>query len=150
MHKAIIILAATVSTIAAAPALADDAGIDRDSMVEQSKPRSINAVTPTVKSFNIKYLGMKSTSSFMATTTGRFEQEYRLNVPRNGFEAEPSAGLVGLIVPEEFAFSSNAQDTGLDVALPGQFLSSSTRADFISQSGPVSRDKSSLGVRFGF
>lgn len=150
MHKMIIILTATVSAITAAPALADDAGIDRDSMIEQAKPRSIDAVTPSVNSFNIKNLDMKSTGSFMATMAGSFEQEYRLNSARSGFEAEPSAGLVGLIVPEEFAFSSNSQDTGLDVAIPGQFLSSSTRADFISQSGPVSRDKSSLGVRFGF
>ena len=150
MHKAIIILAATVTAITTVPALADDAGIDRDSMVEQTRPRSIDAVTPTVRSFDIKSLGMKSTKSFMATTAGKLEQEYRLNASRNGFETDPSADLVGLIVPEEFAFRSNAQDTGLDVALPGQFLSSSTRADFISQSGPVSRDKSSLGVRFGF
>lgn len=150
MHKAIIILATTVSTIAAAPALADDAGIDRDSMIEQAKPRSIDAVTPTVRSFNIKNLGMKSTSSFMATMAGNFEQHYRLNVARNRFETEPSADLVGLIVPEEFAFRSNAQDTGVDAALPGRFLSSSARSDFLPQYGQANRDKSSLGVRFGF
>jgi len=150
MHKAIIILAATVSAITAVPALADDAGIDRDSMVEQVKPRPIDAVTPTVRSFNIENLGMESTSSFMATTAGKLEQEYRLNLVRNGFETEPSAGLIGLIVPEEFAFRSNAQDTGVDAALPGRFLSSSTRSDFLSQSGPVNRNKSSLGVKLGF
>lgn len=150
MQKAILILAATVSTLAASPALADDAGIDTDSMVDQMKPASIDAITPSIGNFKIENLGNNPRSDFMATAPAKFEQGYRLTAGQNSFSIEPSAGLVGLVVPEEFAFSSNAQDTGVDSALPGRFVSSSARSDFLSQSGPASRDKSALGVKFGF
>ncbi len=150
MNKAIIIFAATISTITASPVLADDAGMDSASMVELVKPRSIDAVTPAVTSFNIATLGIKSASSFMATEPGRFEQGYRLEVANGGFKNQSAAGLVSLFVPEEFAYRSNAQDTGVDAALPGRFLASSTRSDFISQSGPENRGKTSLGIRLGF
>ncbi|MEP2988416.1 MAG: hypothetical protein ABJN65_15955 [Parasphingorhabdus sp.] len=150
MNKAIIIFAATVSTITASPVLADDAGMDSASMVEQVNPRSIDAVTPVVTSFNIASLGIQSTSGFMATDPKSFEQGYRLKTTNGGFESQPSVGLVSLFVPKEFAYRSNAQDTGVDAALPGRFLASSTRSDFISQSGPENRGKTSLGIRLGF
>lgn len=150
MHKATKLLAATVATLIASPALADDAGIDSTAMIEQVKPQSIDAITPNIGAFSIASLNDPSISDFMATAPKMFEQGYRLTSVDENFANQSSAGFVALLVPEEFAFRSSAQDTGVDAALPGRFLSSSTRSDFLSPSGPVSRNKSSLGVKLGF
>lgn len=150
MHKAITILAASLSTAIATPALADDAGMDSASLTEQAKSLSVGAVTPQIGSFNIRSLNGATTSDFMATAPKMFEHGYRLSSAEDKFENQTSTGFVALLVPEEFAFRSNAQDTGVDASLPGRFLSSSARADFLPKSGPVNRGKSSLGVRFGF
>ena len=150
MHKAITIVAATVSTLTATPAFADDVSIDTDSMVAQAKPRSIDAITPSIGRFNIENLGSNPAGDLMASTPGNFEQGYRLDSDQNSFSIEQSAGLISLFIPAEYAFRSNAQDTGLNTALPGRFVASSTRSDLLSQTGPATRDKSSIGIRFGF
>lgn len=144
------IMAATLAMLVATPALADDAGIDSSDMMEQVKPQAIDAITPAVDGFSIQSLNGGSINDFMATAPVMFEQGYRLSAAEDQYANQESAGIIALFVPEEFAFRSNEQDTGVDASLPGRFLSSSTRSDFLSQNGPANRDKSSLGVRFGF
>ncbi len=119
-------------------------------MVEEVSSKTYDAITPAIGSFDIGSLTGSRNIDFMATMGSRAKTEYRLNLPAQKFEADSDAGLAALIVPEEFAFRSNAQDTGVDAALLGRFLSSSTRSDFLSPSGPANRDKSSLGIRLGF
>lgn len=150
MRKATKILATILAALITTPALADDAGIDSSSMMEQIKPQAIDAITPDVGGFDIQSLNDASTRDFMATAPAMFEQGYRLSAAEDQYANQESIGIAALFVPEEFAFRSNAQDTGVDASLPGRFLSSSTRSDFLSQNGPANRDKSSLGVRFGF
>lgn len=150
MKKSVSLISAIIATVFASPAFADDAAIDVDSMVEEVSPKTYDAITPAIGSFDIGSLNGSRNIDFMATMTGHATPEYRLKLITQNFEADSSAGLAALIVPEEFAFRSNAQDTGVDAALPGRFLSSSTRSDFLSPSGPANRDKSSLGIRLGF
>lgn len=150
MRKAMIIVAASISTMVATPALADDSAMDSAEMVEQALPRSVNAITPAIGNFNIENLDNKSARDFMATSPRSFEHGFRLTTAQSPVESKLSGGLVGLFVPQEFAFGSNAQDTGLDNATPGRYLSASNRSDFLPKSGPAKNDKSSLGIRLGF
>ena len=143
-------LAAAALILAASPAQADDAAMDVESMMEQSETKIYQPITPDFGTFDISGLSANTDASFMATMSKQFEAGFRLNEPVANFDRDSSAGLAALIVPEEFAFRSNEQDSGVDSVNPGRYLSHSVRSDYLSDTGPAARDKSSVGVRFGF
>lgn len=149
MHRAILTFAAAAMATTASPALADEA-MDVDAMVEHNLPEPVNAVTPIVSGFDVENIGSSTADEFKATITSQYQSGYRLSEPVARFDNGSSAGLVSIFIPEEFAYSSTAQDTGVDNALPGRYLSNSVRSDYLSETGPITRDKSSLGIRLGF
>ncbi len=148
--KNISLAAATaLISITATPAFADSA-IDTQSMVETAAPQKHQAIDLPIRKFDLARLTGQQDPSFMATMATEFEPGFRVSNNTAAPATEPSVGLSGLFIPQEFSYRSNAQDSGVDAVNPGRFLSSSVRSDFLPDTGPAAADKNSVGVRFGF
>ncbi len=139
-----LLLAATMSS----PALADNSTSGNDAMVEASALPSHQAISIPVQSFDLS--GVTNARHFMATAETEFMSDYRLQKNDRYMFQKSSAGLAELLVPEEFIYRSTAQDSGVDAVTPGRFLSESVRSDYLANTGPAAKDKSSIGIRFGF
>ncbi len=148
MKKEISVLAIALAAITSSPALADEAAVETQAMIETAAPKTYQAVDIPVQSFDLA--GVAKTKDFMATVTRGYKPNHRLQENNAGSYAENSAGPAALFVPEEFAYRSNAQDSGVDAVTPGRFVSQSVRTDYLSDTGTAAADKSSVGIRFGF
>ena len=146
--KNLVKIAAILTAMISVPALADDMGIDTSDMTETASPALVNAFDLSADGFDLSSTTRQT--SFMATMAASLSPDYRLQNQGSGKYAENNAGIVSLFVPEEFAYRSNAQDSGVDAIVPGQYLSQSVRPDFLNDNGPAANDKSSVGLRFGF
>ncbi|MEM8919684.1 MAG: hypothetical protein AAGE37_12585 [Pseudomonadota bacterium] len=149
MTKAIAWTAATLMALTGAPALADDSAIDSHSMMEAVAPPTHNATDLPVSGFDLAALTDQQSLRFMATTESDYQPGYRIRETAAPVETG-NPGLASLIVPEEFAYRSTEQDSGVDALVPGQFLSTSVRDDLQSDTGPAAWDKSSVGLRLPF
>lgn len=150
MIKAIAWTAATLMALTGSPALADDSAIDTDSMMEAAAPPKHNATDLPVSGFDLAALGGQQSLRFMATMESEYQPGYRISETGSPVVTSNSAGLASLIVPEEFAYRSTEQDSGVNALVPGQFLSTSVRGELQNDSGPAARDKSSVGLRLPF
>ncbi|MEL6875375.1 MAG: hypothetical protein AAGM33_07825 [Pseudomonadota bacterium] len=142
--------AATLMALTGTPALADDSAIDTHSMMEAAAPPTHNATDLPVSGFDLAALTGQQSLRFMATMESTYEAGYRISAASSPVASGSNPGIASLIVPEEFAYRSTAQDSGVDALVPGQFLSTSVRADLQSDTGPAARDKSSVGLRLPF
>ncbi|MEP2101925.1 MAG: hypothetical protein ABJP02_10495 [Parasphingorhabdus sp.] len=149
MKNVIIATAAALISMTATPAFADSA-IDTESMVEAAAPQKQQAIDLPISNFDLASFTGKQDHSFMATMADAFEPGYRVKDSGSPVTAQPNIGLSSLLIPQEFAYRSTAQDSGVDAVNPGRFLSSSVRSDYLSDAGPAAADKSTVGVRFGF
>ncbi|MEO0441362.1 MAG: hypothetical protein AAF067_10855 [Pseudomonadota bacterium] len=141
--------AATLMALTGAPALADDSAIDTHSMMEAAAPPTHNATSLPVSGFDLAALSGQQSLQFMATPESDYQPGYRIRETAAPAQAS-NPGIASLIVPEEFAYRSTAQDSGVDALVPGQFLSTSVRDDLQSDTGPAAWDKSSVGLRLPF
>lgn len=144
------ILGTTVMMLTASPALADDSAVDTDSMVETMAPPAPAAVDLPIASFDLNAIPGSQNLDFMATTSAKVQPGYRIENQTSAAIAPSSAGLASLLVPEEYSYRSTEQDSGVYPVIPGRFLSSSVRADYLTDTGPAARDKSSVGFRLPF
>lgn len=150
MKKLALITALTVTGLTSTPAFADSA-VDTESMIDIARSAApVEAYSLPVNGFELSALKSDKTTEFMATMSDQYQPGYRYAALTEYTNTETGPGLASLLVPEEFAFRSNSQDSGVDAALPGRFLSNSVRADYLTSNGPASSDKSSVGIRFGF
>lgn len=149
MKNVTLATAAALISITATPAFADSA-IDTDTMVETAAPQQHQAIDLPISNFDLARVTGESDRGFMATMAAEFEPGFRVQNAQAPVTTEPNASLSGLFIPQEFAYRSSAQDSGVDAVNPGRFLSSSVRSDFLSDAGPAAADKNSVGVRFGF
>ncbi|WP_109356293.1 hypothetical protein [Sphingorhabdus sp. EL138] len=149
MKNAVIVTAAALISITATPAFADSA-IDTQSMAETASPQKHQAIDLPISNFDLAGVTSKKDHGFMATMAAEFAPGFRIQSDIAPVAAQPDAGLTSLFIPQEFSYRSNAQDSGVDAISPGRFVSSSVRSDYLSDAGPAAKDKSSVGVRFGF
>ncbi|SIN82978.1 hypothetical protein SAMN02745824_1948 [Parasphingorhabdus marina DSM 22363] len=152
MTKAIAWTAATLMALTSSPALADDSAIDTSSMIEAAAvtPPTYQAADLPVSGFDLAALNSQQSPRFMATMESQYQAGYRIANITAPDLTDNSPGLASLIVPEEFAYRSTEQDSGVDALVPGQFISSSVRGELQSDTGPAARDKSSVGLRLPF
>lgn len=144
------ILTATAMMLTASPALADDSAVDTDDMVETLASSIPDAVDLPIGGFDLKTIQGSQNLDFMATMAAEYQPGYRLEKQTSAAGAPSTSGLASLLVPEEYSYRSNEQDSGVYPVIPGRFLSSSVRTDYLTDTGPAARDKSSVGFRLPF
>ena len=148
MKKAISTVLIALAASAATPAFADDSAVDMQDMAKEVSSSQHKAIDLPVSGFDLTTLG--SNREFMATMASEFEPGYRVVQQSEAFAPTANAGIASLFFPPEYSYRSSAQDSGVDAVTPGRFLSSSVRADYLTDTGPAAADKSSVGLRFGF
>ncbi|MEO9469768.1 hypothetical protein [Parasphingorhabdus sp.] len=144
------IFSATVMMLTASPAIADDSAVDTESMTEAMAPSVPVAVDLPIAGFDLKAVSGSQNFDFMATAAKKNQPGYRIDNQPSPAITQPTSGLTSLLVPEEYSYRSSEQDSGVYPVIPGRFLSSSIRADYLTDTGPAARDKSSVGLRLPF
>jgi len=151
MKKKTLVAASLVLAIVtpiAAPAHAGDA-IDTEMMMETAEPTQYQAEYLPYNSFHLLQAGQKKEAKFIATMSGQFMADYRLN-RLNKQATETNSNLLDLVIPSEFSFRSGAQDSSIDATIPGRYQSTQLRSDRLSSNSPADRDKASLGIKLPF
>ncbi len=156
MKKNIAFTIFVASSLLVTPAYADSDISAQSSAVREIAKTNPHSFTLSPNQFDLSSVESAKPFSVVPVRLAS-EQEYRLISSNNqdfNEAAFTTAGLTNALsafgINEAQAFASLEQDTGVDALVPGRFISSSVRSDYIVDGTPGANDKSALGVKFGF